>query len=86
MCERWSQQNGITDMSASRTLLRRRTKERVTLPNGQVVFADIEGRPLRTKVGTPFRRVTTLRHPAADAPFEVSYHATKGLRIVRVAV
>jgi hypothetical protein len=72
-------------MSASRTLYRKRTKERVTLPDGQIVFADVAGRPVRTKVGTPFRRVATVRQPTAERPFEVMFHATKGLRVVRVS-
>lgn len=72
-------------MSASYTLRRHLTKRRVTLPDGQEVFADID-RPKATKKGTPFRRVVTEAHPTAASPYERTYHATKGARCVRVSV
>lgn len=71
-------------MSASGTLRRHLTKQLVTLPDGQQVWADID-RPLAPRKGTPFRRVTTVRHPTAAWPYEVTFHATKGARCVRVS-
>lgn len=72
-------------MGASHTLRRHLTKERTTLPDGQVVFADID-KPRGSRRAEPFRRVTTVRHPTAQWPYEATFHATKGARCVRVAV
>lgn len=68
-------------MGASRTLLRRQTKERVTLPNGQVVIADRPARPPRTKPGTLGHR---LRSIWARGGYELELHVTKGPRLRRV--
>lgn len=71
-------------MGYAHTLRRHLTKRQVTLPDGQVVFADID-RKRTVKKGTPFRRVVS-EMLAMTHPYEVSFHATKGARCVRVSV
>lgn len=72
-------------MGASRTLRRHLTKERAELPDGQIVYADIT-RAKGSPKGQPFRRCVTTRNPTEASPYEGTYHATKGRRLVRVAV
>lgn len=72
-------------MGALRTLRRKLTKERVALPDGQLVFADLLAREKRVQRGTPNRNVLLIRRATPRLPLRITLHFTKGYRNRREA-